>query len=342
MRKAKKALPTTTMQFSLFHCQDFSTISLPRHMTFLNSGFRTKKYQFVFRKESGRPLRLLAVYPQHEWNMFQKLISGHYNLSNLRRPFSSISAFRMFNLAMDYLSDSENALLCSAGSASPVLGAFLFLALREDFRADTTFLFQKFDDTYAAFYQSCYEDLVKLYWRLNSNPTYALPQALSYLIGPNIPSAQASAFETAIRKWRAGCELSATKNGLHLPLCDQSCRLSESEQQFIDSQALPDCSPPSWDSDIESMSDLTARLLIFNPATLSTIHGGQDLQTRYVPQTLTDSNRIWYRCAFKEDGTLDFDNVIPGIETAQLKSLLEQGFLHKSRTSLFQKDSPFE
>jgi len=346
-RLANQALQKALVQYNAAHCLNFSTVTIQRGVESTGNGSgagRMQTYRFVCRKEESHPLRLLSVYQEKDWNLIGKLVKGEYSDVNYwewdnRVPIAPV---RMFNLAVDFLSAPENDFLCRPGSASPVLGAMLFLMpySRERGRA----VLQKMDGDATEFYLNCYEDLMYIYEKSQMQPQFALVSALPLLMGAE-PQVN-TPFQQDILGWRYRCEMNAVQWGVRLPVCSaEAYHFSNDEGRFLSSMERPVHIQFPLPSGVETFRELITRLLLMNPATLSVVRGGNTGKKKYERQRREhkgDPER--FECAIGENGMLDYRNVIPGIEISELKNLLEQGFPMEERDNFLKRsvDSDFK
>ena len=341
LRLANRALPKMTARYTLSHCGNFSMVTslCEINANGISGTHPFHQYRMVCRKEQNHPLRLIGMHRELDWQMVKKLLSGLYDQPDrVGSSVKSICPERLFNVAVDYLSDPDHGLFCREGSASPVLGAMLFLMLYPQDRVLP--LLQDNDSDTATFYLDCYHSLARIHKRHGVPPFVVLHIALSLLIGPSErfdPELDAKfdpEFEADVLHWRQTYEALAVNRGLLLPrCCGAPCLLTPEEVQL-----LPELQS-HWFKDLDafeptSFRDLFTRILLLNPATLSEIRGGTRGQARFTRRTLTQENdSLGFRCSLCPDGTFDYRNVIPGIDVTQLQSLLEQGFLKEPRTA---------
>lgn len=335
-RLASQALPKTTALYNMAHCTDFTTVSMMHNIRVRSGSGRinSQNHRIVCRKEIGSPLRLLAIYTESDWKLVELLVSGAYSQYNWTfAPKAPIPPEQLFNLAVDYLSAPENDLLCNAKSASPVLGAMLFLVSYPRDQVEAMLLE---NDSYTAeYYLTCYEKLAFIYERYSSKSFPIVSEALP-LLRDSVRHIH-SEFEQDILYWRWECEFLAGKYGLILPRCSQTPYVPSSEEKLL---LDPIIHPPKFPlpSGIKSFSEFVTRLLLFNPATLSQVRSETGGQARYVRRTLRPAgDPHGFQCAIREDGTLNYRYVVPGIKLNELQNLLDQGFLTEERITPFRR-----
>ena len=338
-RLANQGLQKAVMQYNAAHCMNFSTVTVRREVECTGSGGgagRLQAYRVVCRKEEGYPLRMLAVHQEKDWNLMGKLARGEsFAVDDWWYGRAPIAPERMFNLAVDYLSAPENNFLCRPGSASPVLGAMLFLLSYSGERGMAAL--RTMDGGIAGFYLHCYEMLMSVCENAQMETRLAMASALPLLAGAK-PQAE-TAFEQEILKWRHMCEMTAGEWGIHLPVCSaEPYHLSEDEAQFLCSMGRPVYLQFPLPSGVETFRELITRLLIWNPATLSVVRGDAVGAHKYERKRLVQAeDPAGFACALREDGMPDYEHVIPGIEIDELKNLLQQGFPMEERDGFLKR-----
>lgn len=308
----------------------------------------------MFQPEESYSLpRLTAVYSTSEWNLVGRLFRGEaseYSLATEYPPYSHrdidmlnhffpgakrilrIPPQQLFSMAFDYLSDSSKHILCKPGSASPVLGALLLTALHP--RCTEYFYdpeWARFGDNYLRHF---YALLRRTIYDYQSSD---LPAMLSALEGNGPLSEQCPPLVKAVRAWRRLCEDIACSENRPLPRCLPRTNVYEPMDKPVELN-FP------LESGVASMHELITCLLVFNPATLSTVYTERTsnaptgrYQLSYEDPALEDH----FRCAMLENGEFDYDRIVPGIDIDQLNALLKQGFLTEYRTEIFKKRPAF-
>lgn len=321
--EASRALPQLVTRYTLEDCGSFSTQTEKR--SFLvpdqHRQNRRERYTLAFRAEENQPPRLISIYPATEWALIRKLASTALTqLMDRHRLW--ISPGRLFNLAIDYLSAAVYSGPGAPRQVSPVFGAMLFLSLWEDADPGCGYeLFHRLDEPYSRGYCGCYQALLGLYERGQWDPWSDLPELLPVLTREEQWADPQTELADGIRRWCRDCTERVAEEGVSLVLCRPTGESLWAAPQLPLPTRLTDSSTAG------SMRELITRLLLFNPATLSTVRTGPGGGPEARTQLLENGETCHYGCHFRADGNLDYSDVIPGIRADELRDLLEQGFL---------------
>lgn len=327
-RTAARLLRKAAAKYNM-ECMDFSSISFYKHATIHSSKGApsySKGYRFVIRQEEGKAPRLTSIYPEYEWTLMEKLCYGIPCYENSQRYAPDrlpLSPLRLFNLAVDFLSTPDNRSFTLSVFTSPVLVALIFLTALEPNAVYTAF--GQLDSKYVDFLYGCYGDLLRIREQFEGSPSEFIPRALHVFSEEYSPNAN-SPLENAIMDWYGTWYTRAYNAGISCPCFLPQPPLPEISNALLSEDSLN--LPFPLDSGIAGMGELITRLLIFNPATMSAPPSPGSNANNH-----RSSTTYPYQC--KPDGTLDYENVRPGIDIEDLNNLLEQGFLFSERTTLF-------
>lgn len=308
---------------------NFSSTAVYKHMVIHpheDAPSYSRGYRFVLRREEGHPPRVTAVYREYEWTLMKKLCLAGYPFESARQYTSnrfSLSPLHLFNLSVDFLSTPDNQCFTLSVFTSPVLVALVFLTVLE--HNAVYMAFGQLDAKSADFLCGCYGDLLRIQEQSEDSPSEFIPRVLHVFSEEYSPNAN-SVWETTIMDWYRTWDTRAYKAGISCPCFFPQPPLPEISNALLNEESLNLSFP--LDSGIAGMGELITRLLIFNPATMSAVPApGSNANNR------PSSTTYPYQC--KPDGTLDYENVRPGIDIEDLNNLLEQGFLFSERTDLF-------
>ncbi|MBE6962562.1 MAG: hypothetical protein E7445_08950 [Ruminococcaceae bacterium] len=327
-RTAARVRQKATAKYNL-ECMHFSSTALYKHTVIhphKGAPSYSRGYRFVIRQEEGKAPRLTSIYPEYEWALMEKLCYGILGFENSRRHVPDrfpLSPLRLFNLAVDFLSTPDNRCFTLSVFTSPVLVALVFLTVLDP---NAVYMaFDQLDSKSADYLYGCYGNLLRIREQFEDSPSEFIPRVLHVFREEYSPNTN-SVWETTIMDWYGTWDTRAYNAGIYCPCFLTQPPLPEISNALLSEDSLNLSFP--LDSGIAGMGELITRLLIFNPATMSATPSpgsnanNQPLSTSYP-----------YQC--KPDGTLDYENVRPGIDIEDLNSLLEQGFLFSERTDLF-------
>lgn len=372
LRKASQCLAQTSLNRALQCCTEISKTCHAYFDPLVQIGKqapRRQHYMVMLRQLPGTPWRITAFYKMSEVRLFRYLADGCPPSSFYRDSGLPISPRRLFGLAVDLLSDHcYNAPHGShALSVLAVIGALPFLAVCEP--ADPGCgkrILLSCKCQFSGYYLSCYERLLPIFDECQENPLTVLAKILPYILEP-LPCDPRHLRDFPAQAEEIGLPLSDCNDPLIIRAIDWrdeclrfykpentphgSAHESHSENfSFILQRRISTLLPQDLQfplpSGVSSMEEFITRILIFNPASMSTrmvenqsvgLENEQEIGLEGEREGISGQSPLSYKLSVCRDGTPDFEHVIPGIEIPQLENLMQQGFLMQERTSLFQR-----